>query len=428
MSLLLCCLVVVLTGTAVYGAKERDKTQASEYRTTQIELQSELMSFGDRFGAILAQAVVYVEAQTPKPEIRLLVRRDYITSVSAAVTIAAGPNPEVGLLDMVVLTTLGRMIHEKHWHAKLGAPIKPMLTAFKILDKDIWLIAAKVLTPVEQKELRSLIRSWRRKYPKQLIFSYIRFRDFAAKRHGPSIKQAGKPSGLLKSVKQATQKADEMLLLAERGLYLGARMPILANDIAQMGLMQMLMRPEVKQIMADTSKISEAMYRLAKVTEKLPAELLQDLLLEEKGLRGLLADVQQTLTAGNELMASTNSTLSTTSDLVARLGIDQSATNGRAIDMVALTGVVEQLNTLVASLGQILESPGWDQRLPQLLQVLDKAELEGEEFVDHTFIRAIMLMLIFLLGSFLTGLLYKYVTRRVFSTKTEKTKGSCLES
>ena len=172
--------------------------------------------------------------------------------------------------------------------------------------------------------------------------------------------------------------------------------------------------------MADTSKISEAMYRLAKVTEKLPADLLQDLLLEEKGLRGLLADVQQTLTAGNELMASTNSTLSTTSDLVARLGIDQSVTNGRPIDMVALTGAVEQLNTLVASLGQILESPGWDQRLPQLLQVLDKAELEGEEFVDHTFIRAIMLMLIFLLGSFLTGLLYKYVTRRVFSTRENK--------
>jgi hypothetical protein len=71
-SLLLCCLVVVLTGTAVYGAKERDKTQANEYRTTQIELQSELMSFSDRFGAILGQAVIDVEAQTPNPEIRLL--------------------------------------------------------------------------------------------------------------------------------------------------------------------------------------------------------------------------------------------------------------------------------------------------------------------------------------------------------------------
>jgi len=417
MPLLLCCLVVVLTGTAVYGAKERDKTQASEYRTTQIELQSELMSFSDRFGAILGQAVIDVEAKTPNPEIRILARRDYIGSVSAVVTIAAGPNPEVGLLDMMVLTTLGRMIHEEHWYPKFGAPIKPMLTAFNLLDKDIWSISAKVLTPEEQEELRSLIRSRRRQYPKQLIFSYIRFRDFDAKRHGPGVKQTGKPGGLFKSVKEVTQKADEIRMLSERGLYLSARMPILANGIAQLWLMRALMRPEVKQIMADTNKMSEAMNRLANVTEKLPADLLQDLLLEEKGLQGLLADVQKTLMAGNELMASTNSTLKTTSDLVARLGIDQSASNGRPIDMMVLTGAVEQLNILVASLGQLLESPSWEQRLPQLLQVLDQTELKGKDFVDHAFIRAMMLILVFLIGSFLTGLLYQYVARRVFSTK-----------
>jgi hypothetical protein len=377
-----------------------------------------LTPFCDRFGAILGQAVIDVEAQTPNPEIRLLARRDYIGSVSAVVTIAAGPNPEVGLLDMMVLTTLGHMIHEEHWYPKFGAPIKPMLTAFNLLDKDIWSISAKVLTPAEQEELRSLIRSRRRQYPNQLFFSYIRFRDFAAKRHGPGVKQTGKPGGLFKSVEQATKKADEIRMLSERGLYLSARMPILANGIAQLWLMQVLMRPEVKQVMADTNKISDAMHRLAKMTEKLPADLLQDLLLEEKGLRGLLADLQKTLTAGNELMASTNSTLTTTSDLVARLGIDQSATNGRPIDMVALTGTVEQLNTLVASLGKLLESPGWEQRLPQLLQVLDQTELKGEDFVDHIFIRAMILILIFLLGSLLTGLIYQYVTRRVFSTKT----------
>jgi hypothetical protein len=86
--------------------------------------------------------------------------------------------------------------------------------------------------------------------------------------------------------------------------------------------------------------------------------------------------------------------------------------------MVALTGAVEQLNTMVASLGQLLESPGWEQRFPQLLQVLDQTELKGEDFVDHIFIRVMMLMLIFLLCSLLTGLLYQYMTRRVFSTKT----------
>ena len=310
MSLLLCSLVVVLTGTVVYGTEERDLPQTSEDLATRIKLQSELMSFGDRFASILAQAVVEVEAQTPKPEIRFLAQRDLVASVSAVFTIAAGPNPEVGLLDMVVLTTLGRMIHEEEWHAKFGAPIKPMVTAFKFLEKDIWLIAAKVLTPGEQKELRSLIRNWRQQYPKQLIFSYIRFKDFAAERHGAGIEHTEEASGLFKSVQQTTQKAEEMLLLAERSLYLGTRMPILASGTAQVGLMKALMLPEIKQIMADMNKMSEAMHRLANV-----------------------------------------------------------------------------------------------------------ADLKNEAFVNYTFIRVMMLILFILLGSLLTGLIYQYVTRRVFITK-----------
>ncbi len=310
MSLLLCCLVIVLAGTTVYGAEEHDETQTNEYRTTLIELQSELMSFGDRFQSILAQAAFEVEAQTPNLEIRLLAHRILVASVSAAFTIAAGPNPEVGLLDMVVLTTLGRMILEENWQAKFGATTEPMIRTFKLLEKDIWLIAAKILTPEEQKDLRSLIRSWRSKYPKQLIFFSIRFKDFSAERHGAVIKQIEKPSGLFKSVQQTTQKAEEMLLLAERGIYLGTRMPLLSDAIIQMGLLEALMQPEVKQLMADTNKMSEAIHRLANV-----------------------------------------------------------------------------------------------------------AELKNEDLVNYTFMRVMMLILFFLLGSLLTALIYYYLTRKVFSIK-----------
>ena len=310
MALLLCCLMVVLAGTAVYGAEERDETQASENRTTLIELQSELMSFGDRFKSILVQAVLEVEAQTPDLEIRLHARRVAVASVSEAFIIAAGPNPEVGLLDMVVLTTLGRIINEKEWLAEFGVPTQPLVRAFKLLEKDIWLIAAKILTPKEQKELRSLIRNWRQQYPKQLIYFSIRFKDFSSERHEPGIKHTEEGSGLFKSVEQTTQKAEELLLLAERGIYLGSRMPLLSNAIVQMGLLEGLIQPQVKQLMADTNKMSDAIHRLANV-----------------------------------------------------------------------------------------------------------AELKNEAFVNYTFIRIMMLILFVLLGSLLTGLIYQYVTRRVFITK-----------
>jgi hypothetical protein len=51
--LLLCCLIFALSGSAVCTEKERGKDQ---YRTTQVELQSQLMSFADRYAVILGQA------------------------------------------------------------------------------------------------------------------------------------------------------------------------------------------------------------------------------------------------------------------------------------------------------------------------------------------------------------------------------------
>ena len=110
-------------------------------------------------------------------------------------------------------------------------------------------------------------------------------------------------------------------------------------------------------------------------------------LLEEKRLQGLLTGAQQTFTAGNELIASANTALKTTSDLVIQLGLDQAAANGQPLDAATISNMVEQLNTLVGCLGQLLESPGWEQRLPQLIHVFDRAEQEGEDFFDHIFLR-----------------------------------------
>jgi hypothetical protein len=414
---LLCCLIMLLASRVTVAAQENDKTPGSQYRTTQLQLQSQLMSYADELAAILGQATTDVFEQNPKIEVRYLVRRDFILSVAAAFTIAAGPNPEVALLDMVVIVTLGRMIYEEHWQKQLGKLVEPIFRAYKQLEADIWSIAAGVLTPREQQDLRGLIRTWRRNRPGQLLFTHIRFSDFAAERHGASEAEAAKPRGLFKSVQQATQSVDKILLLAERGLYLGARIPLLANGIAQMGVLSLLMTPEVEQLRTDTSKLSDGIHRLANMTEKLPADLLQDLLSGEKQLRGLLADLNQTLTAGNTLMASANTTLGSTSKLVAQLGLDQAAANGRRLDIAALTSAVEQLNSLVGSLGQFLESPGWEQRLPQLLQVMDRAEQEGEDFVDYAFLRALVLLLLLLIGGVLAALLYQYVSRQLWGSR-----------
>ena len=85
---------------------------------TEIELQSELMRYADRFASIIAQALEDYETLSPSPESRRFVMDDLVHSISGVFTIAAEPNPQEALLDMLVITTLGRMIYEENIRRK----------------------------------------------------------------------------------------------------------------------------------------------------------------------------------------------------------------------------------------------------------------------------------------------------------------------
>ena len=105
-------------------------------------------------------------------------------SISAAYTIAAESDPDVALLDMASMVSLGRLIYEEEMMQSKDAQLEPVLEGFRKAEEDIWQIAAKVLTPDQQKELSALILTWRRENPRVLFFPYIRFSDFAAERRG----------------------------------------------------------------------------------------------------------------------------------------------------------------------------------------------------------------------------------------------------
>jgi hypothetical protein len=216
MALLLCSCILLASMT------DAAAQAATPAKLTQLQLQAELMSFADRLMTFLAQS-------TRDPEIRQdpLLFADLHFIMTSAETIAASPNPEVGLLDMVVLTTLGRMIYEEHYHQQYGDVVQPAIKALRELEVDIWRIASKVLTLAEQQDLRDLIHAWRRSHPTQTAFAYIRFSDFAEERQTFTLAEANKARGLFKSVQEATQKVDEIRLVAERGIYLATRMPLL---------------------------------------------------------------------------------------------------------------------------------------------------------------------------------------------------------
>jgi len=177
-------------------AAKKDKKKS--YVMTEVELQSELMSYADRFASIITQALEDFETLNPKPQARQIILSDLVYSISAVYTIAAEPNPQVGLLDMVAVTTLGRIIYEENIRRKYGKSTEVLGDGFRQMEKDIWSITAKVLTSEQRGELRQLILLWRKNNPDKVVYNYLRFSDFAAQRRDSTLVKRVQSGGLFK--------------------------------------------------------------------------------------------------------------------------------------------------------------------------------------------------------------------------------------
>lgn len=162
----------LMTGGGLAIGKEKGD-EANIKKTTTLELQSQLMSFAETAGNRLAQALDDIEQLGVPPRARYIVLSDTFSAITSALTIAVQPNPEIGLLDMTVLMTLGRLIYEGNNLLDLGPQVEPMVKAYRMLEKDIWDIADPVLSIQQQQELRHLITTWRQENPKQIVFTYI---------------------------------------------------------------------------------------------------------------------------------------------------------------------------------------------------------------------------------------------------------------
>jgi len=257
-------------------AAKKDAVKKNDYVMTEVALQSELMSYADRFASMMTQAVEDFDTFKPDPETRYFIMGDAVYSISAVFTIAAEPNPQVALLDMVTLTTLGRMIYEDNIKRKYGQPVEVVIEGFRQLEADIWAIAAKILSNEQQRELRELILEWRKRNPHQVVYNYIRFSDFAGDRKTSTLVEKEKTGGMFKSVQQATQQVEETRMLAERALYLATRLPLLTGSFAENWMSQMILNPEIQKILANVDNFSEVSNRLANVAEQLPDQISEN--------------------------------------------------------------------------------------------------------------------------------------------------------
>ncbi len=471
--------VLVIAAGVSHGAKKKDKEKKKDraYVMTEAELQSQVMGFADRYVSMMVAAMSQYDDRSPSPENRRLIHSHIVFSISNAFTIAAAPDPDLALLDMIVMVTLGRMVFEEHWMKKIGNEVAPIVRQFSKTEKDIWQIAGKVLTEQQQKDLMAMIKDWRRKHPEVAMFSYVRFRDFETDQQKSKSSKPKKYSRLFGSVEKATQQVVEVRLLAERGIYLATRMPMLTGAFGDVWLSQWAANPDVNEILTNLHNLSGVSQRLAEVAEKLPdnvtAEreaavkqvvqevdrlskvtldrIMQKVAVEREATVNQLVDrvtaeresainhlmdrmaserkrtieeflseekrIHGLLTGLKETLTAGNDVLTMTNTLVERLNLGGATTPSEPFDIKDYQATLGEASNVIRQLKDLVETvdkTGLEQSLPQVIKIIEQIEEKGKKWVTHTVILGVVLIIIFLIGAVFAMLAYRYLSQRVF--------------
>lgn len=263
--MMVCCIAA-----PVLAAK---KTEPVPEKFSMKEVQAGVMSFADSWAAMTGQASAYLAGKVGTQESRLHIKKFQFYSRVAVYDIAAGPNPGVAMLDMMVLTSLTRRVWENYWQETYGEPTKPMIKVLNELEGNIWGFAANILTPRQVEAMRELVNEWWAEHPYARGANFVRFSDFGELGRKPSIENAVKKGGFLAPIRDAAQTAENFQELAERAFFLSIRMQELIADRFEITAQEMMQSPDMTQLFDDVHGFRQSAERYAELMETMPDEI-----------------------------------------------------------------------------------------------------------------------------------------------------------
>ena len=416
---------------------------------TPTTLQAEVMRFADEYSMIVAQAAEDFAAKVGTMEARQIAARIKLGQATAAVVNAAGQNPTVNALDMVVLATVSRIVAEDYLVGeRFGEAAKPLVETSQRLETNAWSLIRRVLKLEQQEELRELIREWRRKNPQQRYVGAVRFREFAETIGVPTQPGTFKPTSVLgllfldpmAGLDPTLRAVEETRVLAERALYYGQRMPILVSWQAEFLALQLADQPAPKQVLTNVDQLTASMQLFARTAGQLPelidqqreaaiqqvfagvanerSNILASLASEEKKTRQLLAEARGTLNAANEMAASANAAIQSLESFMRYVSPpktnatpESKTTNSRPFDILDygkaadhIGGMAREINTLLTSLKQ---------SMPQATHLGQQATANVENVMHRGFWLALTLILVLLVGGVLATLGYRILLKKL---------------
>jgi hypothetical protein len=405
------------------------------------QLQAEVMRFADRYRERMNLEADRIRVDVATPDARWFAIGWQLGAAEATTAVAIGPNPVENLLDMLVLATLTREQAERFWVPEVVGEEhgQGLLSATRALEEDIWSIADVVLIPKQQQDLRALILEWIEANPDQHYFWGIRLAGFSGQR-AAELDQVVRSGGLLGEVRETRRTVDEMRDFGERVMFYMQNMYSLMRLNAQLAVYDAMDQPEFSQMMASTKSLTVTAERFALVAETLPdkelevvnqmmaglavqrEELLDSLLQEEARLRGVLLDLREALVVGTEITENINQTAQVAERLAERLNLGASEGEPAGEPMTPeqmqqmlsdVSQIAAEYKLLLQEVNTLVSTPAWDQRVPQVLDVLGQVDTEIDQLVYLIFAMNAGLIVLIFVGLFA----YRYANARWVAPK-----------
>jgi hypothetical protein len=421
----------MLSGCALTNRLFRDRA-AEERAADLLQLQLAVMRFADEYAARVDERVVAFQQATNDPGERLAAQSWRVSQATGAFTIAAGPNPELNAIDMLVFATLSRMVIEDRWVGELyGARADGLLAAHRVLESRAWSHADVFLAAAQMDELRNSIAAWHRDNPIGRAVPFIHLEDFAfatsATRAGPSSSTSiFSFIGIdpLANLDPAVRELAQSRQLAERAVYYGQRVPKLISMETQRLAFEMAVTPESLRMLDSVDRIGGAAQATGNLAADLPRlfaeersaaiEQLTGILDERQGeLLALAAELRSTLEAGGTTSDSVRETIAALDTLLARFDRSASATartDSRPFDVTEYTEALRMLGETAQHLQVLLTQA--DGKVPALTQASEQATGQLASLVDHVYWRLVQLILVLVAAAIAGALGYRAIVRR----------------
>jgi len=393
-------------------------------------LQTGVMRFADTFASRVRQASQEFADKAGTPEARIQALTWSTGQTTSAYAIATGPNPNIAVLDMLVLVSLGRMVHEEYWLPKVwGEADRPVLEAFTELEAKAWVAADEVLTPEQQDAVRAALRQWRDDHPEMGNTAFVKlpvFQDLVGPKPGAEKKKGPNLGDLLtidplSGLEPAVRELEQARLLAERSVFYLQRAPILLQYQVELLSLKMLQFPEMQGLFGDSERISKAAESLAQTAAALPEAvhqerigLMADIEKAEEPSRKILSEARATLEAGTQMSAALQAAIATLNTFLARFDAKPApagaapppaAEPGKPFDVTEYGEAATRLGAAAREIDGMLKT--LDQKLPEVQRVVDEAATRGERTIDHATMRALEVGLALIAAAALAVLLLR---------------------